>query len=139
MNKRRLLKLADLLEADAKNKTGIKFDLGLWGQGEDGGAVEHSCGTTACAIGLAIVSGAFKCSGLENYFGDNSPRISPAFDGVTDWTAVERFFSIKEKEAYFLFFQGRYPPDKQSGAVGERYVAKRIRDFVAGKAKPAAA
>ena len=27
MNKRRLLKLADLLEADAANRKGLKFDL----------------------------------------------------------------------------------------------------------------
>jgi hypothetical protein len=31
MNKRRLLKLAALLEADAEKTDGIKFDLGSWG------------------------------------------------------------------------------------------------------------
>lgn len=35
MNKRRLLKLADLLEADARNRKGIKFDLGSVGGASD--------------------------------------------------------------------------------------------------------
>jgi len=66
MNKRRLLKLADLLEADAKNKKGVKFDLGTWGNLNEGTPEEEviSCGTTACAAGLAAMSGAFKKEGL---------------------------------------------------------------------------
>src|SRR5580704_5650057 len=63
MNKRRLLKLADLLEADAKNKKGIQFDYHHWGS--VGNREEPlSCGTSACALGLAAISGAFTRAGL---------------------------------------------------------------------------
>ena len=67
MNKRRLLKLADLLEADAENKTGVQFDLKGWGHSHDDDTpVAVSCGTTACAMGLAVLSGAFADAGLCN-------------------------------------------------------------------------
>jgi hypothetical protein len=135
MNTERLLKLADLLEADAKNKKGIKFDLGLWGFSDDGPA-SISCGTSACAVGLAVLSGAFKSDGLTNYYGDLSGRICPSFDDVDGFEAVERLFNISNLEANFLFLDENYPSNKTTGAVGERFVAKRIRDFVAGKAKP---
>ena len=56
MNKKRLLKLADLLEADAKNKKGIKFDY--WATANLADPKEPiSCGTSACAMGLAALSG----------------------------------------------------------------------------------
>ena len=45
MNKKRLLKLADLLEADANNPKGIKFDMGTWGDGK-GEVADVSCRTT---------------------------------------------------------------------------------------------
>lgn len=75
--KRRLLKLADMLEADAKNKKRIKFDLDFVGEPSSGeermahwvGKIkwkpEVSCGTTACAMGLASISGEFKKAGLS--------------------------------------------------------------------------
>jgi hypothetical protein len=61
VNKKRLLKLADLLEADAKNRKGIKFDLGTvaMSSAEDGNFIKGelepsvSCNTVACAMGLA--------------------------------------------------------------------------------------
>lgn len=137
MNKRRLLKLADLLEADAKNKKGIKFDLETWGyaNNDDDAPVSHSCGTTACAVGLAVVSGAFKRSGLKNYF-EGGSSICPEFEGKNEWPAVRAFFGLSFGEDEFLFSDHRYPVGKTIGAIGERYVAKRIRDFVAGKVSP---
>lgn len=149
MNKKRLLKLADLLEADAANKKGVKFDLGIWagpsdnglGTFEDGSdrAVPVGCGTTACAVGLACISGAFKRSGLTYDFGpmfgsESGFRLRPRFGAYSEFDAVEAFFSIDRMQAEFLFLTDRYPDSKTRGAAGERYVAKRIRDFVAGKA-----
>lgn len=133
MNKRRLLKLADLLEADAKNKKGVKFDLSSWGHTNGGDeAPFHSCGTTACAVGLAVVSGAFKRSGLKNLFvGDGT--ICPSYNGKSDWPATRDFFGLSIDESHYLFSEDHYPAEKSQGAIGERYVAKRIRDFVAGK------
>lgn len=135
MNRRRLLKLADLLEADAKNKKGVKFDIGTWGRSEDGEApVSVSCGTVACAMGLAVVSGAFKRAGLTNLLDDENPaRICPAHKGESGFGAAVSLFDIQYKDAAFLFDGDYYPPSKSTGAVGERFVAKRIRDFVAGK------
>jgi hypothetical protein len=135
VNKRRLLKLADLLEADAKNKKGIKFDLGTWGNSDDD-EVSVSCGTTACAMGLAVVSGAFKRAGLTNHYSDNADSICPRFDGYVGFAAAAALFDIEYNAATFLFEDTFYPEHKKRGAAGERYVAKRIRDFVAGKVTP---
>ena len=137
MNKRRLLKLADLLEADAKNKNGIKFDLGTWGCTFDNTGVSYSCGTTACAIGLAVVSGAFKRAGLTNYNPNYNPRditrssILPVFNGKTGFFATAELFAISEDEAQFLFSDEYYGSAVTVGARGERNVARRIRKFVA--------
>jgi hypothetical protein len=135
MNKRRLLKLADLLEADAKNKKGIKFDLNGWGDCSDGEEVSLSCGTAACAMGLAVLSGAFKRAGLANASYDKS-SILPAIGIQTGFDAARVLFDISWDDACFLFYAGNYPHTKSRGAAGEVYVAKRIRDFVAGKVSP---
>src|SRR5258706_528932 len=103
MNKRRLLKLADLLEADAKNKNGIKFDMADWGLVAD---PENplSCGTDACAMGLAALSGAFRRAGLTA----STPaggRISFFWrghesDGIS---AATKLFDIDRNDATDLF------------------------------------
>lgn len=134
VGRRRLLKLADLLEADAKNKKGIKFDLGMWGLADDE-TKPVSCGTTACAIGLAVASGAFKSDGLSSR---NDFDLTPRFAGKQSWDAVQALFSLGHREASFLFMDTFYSADLRAGAAAEREVAKRIRDFVAGKTHPAA-
>ena len=79
MQKRRLLKLAAMLQADAKNKKGIQFDIGTVGRPstdiftpfDASKPIPLDCGTTACAMGLAVISGEFKKSWviLYNQFG----------------------------------------------------------------------
>lgn len=136
MNRRRLLKLADLLEADAKNKNGIKFDLGTWGaSSEINEPVGVRCGTTACAMGLATISGAFKRAGLVNRYGQFSWAIMPSMvgSGAEGLEAATELFDIDYDAANFLFIDDSYPRNKTEGAAAERFVAKRIRDFVAGK------
>lgn len=139
MNKRRLLKLADLLEADAKNKKGMRFDLNIVGFSydvEETGAVRLDCSTAACAMGLASLSGAFKRAGLSYvYTGGWLNNISTTINGrkVMYDRAAMRIFGISLRQADFLFTPSFYPDDKLTGAIGERFVAKRIRDFVAGK------
>jgi len=142
IGKRRLLKLADLLEEDAKNKKGLKFDMCEWGAGEDR-TKPISCGTTACAMGLAGLSGAFKRAGLKTEFrgDDKTFWLDFSFDGPAGATSgayysAQLLFNITSQEADFLFIPDFYPFDKLTGAKGERYVAKRIRDFVAGKVQP---
>lgn len=140
MNKKRLLKLADLLEADAKNKHGIKFNLDNWAADGDGDArafydvdvIPVNCNTQACAVGLACISGAFKRSGL-GYDIAYSGALVPSFEGLQQWDAVQSFFGLTTDEAGLLFSSDKYPTKKTKGAAAERYVAKRIRDFVAGK------
>lgn len=140
MNKKRLLKLADLLEADADNKKGMKFDLGTVGQPVSGLLTEKSdvglnCGTVGCAIGLACISGAFARAGLGFELG--SFEIWPTFNGIRSFDAAATgVFGLTEEESDWLFMPEGYDRSTPTGARGERKVAKRIRDFVAGKAAP---
>jgi hypothetical protein len=151
MNKRRLLKLADLLNADASNRKGLKFDLDYVGTSaqsiEDTVAVPKDykpgldCGTAGCALGLAALSGAFKrptqdCAGL--YFKASDSGIELTVNGVPGFWFEEagaQAFDIMRAESKFLF-SPEYYDGPQKGAKGERRVAKRIRDFVAGTVKP---
>lgn len=146
MNKRRLLKLADLLEADAKNKKGVKFDLYAWAKKEvdgeldrfafkKGEVVEVNCSTAACAWGLAAISGAFKRQGV-GYTISGYGYLCPTYGRKREFSAARAFFEISEKEADFLFEPSSYHYSKRTGAEGELYVAQRIRDFVAGKVAP---
>ncbi len=129
---KRLLKLADLLEADATNKKGIKFDLGGWGSArKKKRTVDMSCGTTACAMGLAVLSGEFEKYGLFNVRDDNT--ICPAMKtGEVGFGAATALFGISNVHAEWLFYAGYYLPEEWTKSRGERTVAKRIRDFVAG-------
>lgn len=127
VGRKRLLKLADLLEADAKNKKGIKFNLTMWGQVCDN-AKPVSCGTYGCAMGLAVASRAFVRAGLHPPSVDGS--LSPRFGREHAFNAAARLFQIPPSEAHFLFSATRY--DEYLGAKAERIVSKRIRNFVAG-------
>ena len=144
MNKRRLLKLADLLEADAKNKKGIKFDLGTWGYTEasnpfadDAPDPAVSCGTTACAMGLAAISGAFKRQGLKATISQRptGKYIAVRLGRREGLSAATKLFGITMRVSEWLFLESGYRTDI-NGAKGERVVANRIRDFVAGKDHP---
>jgi hypothetical protein len=130
MNKRRLLKLADLLEKDAKNKKGIKFDMQVWGV-IDNPDKPMSCGTSACAMGLAALSGAFKSAGLGYEIGDDGGLWITIHGYHSPIGAAMWIFNIKDRAAAYLFLD-----QTGVGAKGERQVAKMIRDFVAGKADP---
>ena len=137
MNKRRLLKLADMLDADAKNKKGIMFDLGVIGFVHNTDKVTAvDCGTTACAMGLAAISGEFERAGLS-YKMDGRWVVTTINGRRLPYTrAAMKTFGISEEAAHFLFSPLRYQPEQSIAAEGERYVAKRIRDFVAGKVAP---
>ena len=148
MNKKRLLKLADLLEADASNRRGIKFNLSTVITPSEklpanAKAIPVSCGTQACAMGLAAISGAFKRQGLSYRMEHNEEYgiqiDTTMFGNDMDYDdAAMELFEITYEEAHFLFTPSSYEGDDIPiiGARGERYVAKRIRDFVAGKASP---
>ena len=136
MNKRRLLKLADLLEADAANKKGMKFDLNAVAEPSTDKSKMPAvdCGTTGCAMGLAAVSGAFRRAGLgfKIHPDPSGPwEISLSMEGVSvdfDEAAME-LFDIDSYSAEYLFDPHSYA-GRVRGAKGERLVAKRIRDLV---------
>jgi hypothetical protein len=142
MHAERLLKLADLLEADAARPDGIKFDLGTWGRWRNGEAPSLSCGTTACAMGLAALSGSFAEDGLTyaiEWLPDRTiggyGGISVKFDDQYNLDAAAQLFGITGEAADFLFVPDAYDVTPV-GAEGECVVAQRIRDFVAGRVQP---
>jgi hypothetical protein len=148
--KNRLLKLANLLIADARKKKGVKFDLDTWAAPSTGAIgslsgrrgyatrkklVPVSCETHACAIGLACISGKFKRSGLSYRYVRNTTHdgqvfffLEPKFKNRSNFEAVQNFLGINQYEAYRLFLGRSYAFSR--GASAERAVAKRIRDFV---------
>lgn len=125
MNKRRLLKLANLLETDAKNKKGTRFDLSLWADVSDR-KKPISCGTTVCAMGLAAISGIFKRAGLT-YRIDNGFWFSWHGDNLDGFEIATELFDIPYNDASQLFSHTAYSLGQQTGARGELAVAKRIR------------
>jgi hypothetical protein len=132
VGRRRLLKLADLLEADARKKKGIKFDFTEWGQADDPNS-PMSCGTTACALGLAALSGAFARNGLTatiQHFGWIEIKME---SGARFIEAGAELFKISYEESEFLFTSGKALGRLRKGAKAERAVAQRIRNFVAGR------
>lgn len=145
---KRLLKLADLLSADAKRKDGVKFNLSNWGEISDPENV-LSCGTQACAFGLAALSGAFKRAGLDYVLSDKKRvnyGVSDENGNPTEFQEIEfrwkghtkgmnyiagQLFGLTENEADELF-GGTPGPHCQTtrGAEAERAVAKRIKALV---------
>lgn len=137
--RRRMLTLATLLEADAKNKYGLKFDLGTWGDGVDRNHMGLDCGTRACAMGLAALSGKFKRAGLRYKIRDNSDFFGDSTNLVVmlgnrrGFSAAQKLFDLSEDEAEWLFSKNYYTLEQGKGA--ERAVAKRLRRFAAGRQK----
>lgn len=122
MNKERLLKLAEFLDAVPKEQ----FNLGQW---TSDGSV-GSCGTTACACGWATTIPEFREAGLRlekqsDYFGESFHAL--VYEQLKNWDAVELFFGISFDDACRLFYEGAYPDEDVNNP---RAVADRIRDFV---------
>lgn len=139
MKKDRLLRLASLLECSAdKTEAGEnipRFDLGVWGI-QDRKSVwdklranHNACRTTACAVGLACVSGVFADEGLSHSWSGNA--MSPSFDGFGGWNAVQSFFDLEPDDAHYLFAGVSYDYQDRDGPRGERAVAARIKELVA--------
>lgn len=150
MKKARLLKLAGLLEADAADPKGIKFDLRTWGRSADE-AIPVSCGTKACAMGLAALSGAFKGAGLTWTINENDGcgdegcaicsgtdrRIEIFCGGEEGFGAAAKLFGISDDIAAWLFSSYGYKTLDSKGKRGELAVAARIRGLVDGSVLPA--
>lgn len=93
----------------------LRFDLGGW-------LYESDCGTTACAVGCAMLDPWFKRRGLGG--GTHSRPTYRTWEG---WSAVTGFFGISQDAALFLFAQSSYArKDRKNPKV----VAQRIRAFL---------
>lgn len=134
MNKRRLLKLADLLDENAKNKKGIRYNHGRWGTiANENEPV--SCGTQACALGLAAISGAFRRNGL-GYKVNDTGWVSFTIDKAphNPLYAANKIFDVDERLYDRIFVN---PPRNtkgvlvEVGAQAEKAVARNIRKIVA--------
>lgn len=155
-----LLRLADLLEADAANPTGVKFDLSSWAQDAwfstpeaenavwfdtlakhydiDTKAIPVDCNTAACAMGLAAISGAFKDEGLTwgmvSLYEEGKGRLIPVFGEAEGFEAACSLFGIDCDTANQLFDPNYYIEKK--GAAAELEVVARLRALVAGTWSP---
>ena len=133
MNIENLLKLADLLEADAHNDQGVQFDLNTLGRSKTEPAV--SCHTVACGMGIAALSGVFP---------DLTYHVEPHISGTNviemvykgeriDFSkAAEKLFDIDYYVAEVLF-NPRCTTRALIGREGELELAESIRNLVAGR------
>jgi len=153
MNTNRLERLERLLllEAAKPQAESAVFNMEHWiapmkDDGEPGmawyGDIEEplgakmDCGTSACAFGLAALSGEFADDGLtceKLAMLQGRYIISPVYNNLSGMTAAARFFDITLNEAEYLFDPSAYPDERLEGKEAEAYVAKRIHDFMDGK------
>lgn len=126
----RLALLSDELLKNADDPKGMKFYLGYWLKGPDNvfssTGIARDCGTTGCAVGLAMVTPAFNEEGLESMYGE------PYFDFTNGWQAVKKYFGLDRAEAEYLFSDEQYSKLGLpiSGAEAEKAVAARIKKFL---------
>lgn len=128
----RLNRLAGLLDAYRHNPGKTEFDLSGWSTRKTrrGGflwmqAVE--CGTAACAVGLACLSGEFSHDGLSAVkYQDGT--ILPIYGEASNWDAVQGFFGLSQRQALYLFDENSY--DVRQGQLAAAAVAARIRALV---------
>lgn len=92
-----------------------------------------SCGTTGCALGLAMLSGRFEKYGLKGgvMVGGTGVQLLPICNGEDGFGAGQELFGISEHDSRYLFDPDCYS-DVPKGAAGELIVADRIDDFIDG-------
>jgi hypothetical protein len=138
MHKKRLLKLADLVEQSVEKshgRKGFQFDMNYWGYVDDGKKPEFSCGTSACMMGVAALSGQFARQGLryrvEETWLAREIRLSMKSGTSGGIEVGEELFDLTNEESQFLFYPEKWPEHApRSGKRGARYAAKRVRKFV---------
>lgn len=128
VHKDRLRRLAKLLckqaEKEHSSKRTVKFDLIHWGESRT--KLTRSCGTTACAVGLACLTPEFQKEGLTSC--GNNKRLIPMFNGQRSWDAVKSFFGISYEEAKELFSYMAY--STSVGPDAAMAISERITRFV---------
>jgi len=142
MNAAALLKLADLLDGDAADPDGIQYDSLDYGTVHDQDKL-LSCETTACALGLAAISGEFADLGLGcimHIFDmhNNVARICFTYraNRMKAIDAARLTFDLSIEDACYLF--GGVVVDangRRSSAAAERAHAAMVRCFVVNGGK----
>jgi len=144
MNRERLERLRGLLIDDAANEKGVTFNLQTWTAKWDHEAetskngvpfetLEMNCGTSACAMGLAMLDPVFQSEGLQHRLDVSfRPMIVPFYMGYSEYEAGAKFFEITGDAAEWLFGPWNYPQDKRRGAEAEVLVAERIQKLLDG-------
>lgn len=107
-----------------------EFDLSTWRS-------PRTCGTAACAIGLAMdipwfISRGFKRAHESDRFPTYTGKKGSRENWLDCWDAVEKFFGINFDEAFHLFSSATYASNYDPKAV-----ATRIRKFVRTKDREA--
>ena len=130
-----LLQLADILEANANNEHGAKFDLctiGTFDPSEIAPAM--NCGTTACGMGIAALSGAFPRLGYTIKRFDDEAQIQCTIDGdeCGYLGAAMTVFGLNVHEARILF-DPQYSSRPNEGREGELALVSDIRTLVERK------
>lgn len=130
-----------ILEEELRKPLKCKFDLAQWGI--HGGTHEpgehHWCGTTACAVGVAILSPrlpGMRGTWLEHneLYGNSSWLLLPGGEGEAfsfsgPWDYIEQYFGIDSIIASWLFVPTAYPKNQRKLPIA---VADRIAKVLSG-------
>jgi hypothetical protein len=114
VNHDRLSHLESILRREAAKPT-VHFDLNVF-VAEN---YNQSCGTTACALGLAALDPRFNSEGLAL-----SPYGIPKFDDEAGFDAARKFFDLDWEANHHLFSADHYPSALQDSPLA---VADRVR------------
>lgn len=123
----RRLHLVAALRANAANTTGMKFDLSGWLASDWNHSPAQNCGTTGCAVGLAMLQPAFNEEGFR--YNGNDPKYRNHRDELwTGWRAVNNYFGLTLDQSLDLFSELRAErrEDPTYGAEAELKVAERL-------------
>lgn len=139
MNKKRLLRVAEILEEHAAaRKKGFNMNMWIELMKEPDGVIRgevdlrsskkilRECGYTACAVGEACLDPKLRAQGLRFEIDDDGYGW-PAYDGFEASDAVEMFFNLSDLEGAYLFLPEHY---EEKEWRSRKAVANRIREFV---------
>jgi hypothetical protein len=130
MNTHRLEVLRDTLRTSTIAHTPGRFNLNTWAGNDEipwEGNPDLSCGTSCCAVGLGTTIPEFAAAGLclDASIGDGGDAglvYKCKEDGhcYSSFHAVEKFFELSSRDAYYLFSVGSYPYDATADEVADR-------------------
>lgn len=130
MHTERLQRLIHILETAHETKQVDFFDLTCWYVPyheadpkipSENLFTGHTCGTAACALGLACMDPEFKAQGLKMILG-------PQYFHHQSYLAGAAFFDIDYEDSKYLFRTNAYPDPY---LVTPTMVADRVKELIA--------